>query len=77
MIVNDSDTAVVVNIVDGTEVAVESGHRKDVTMDACLGTAVVVIAQGHPDVEMRGAACAGTVLYVRKDHSAYIKVFGG
>jgi len=76
-IINHSDTDVVVNIVDGTEIAVESGHRKVVPMDSCLGTSVIVTAEAHDDVEMPGAVCVAEVLYVREDHTAYVAaVFG-
>lgn len=71
-IVNDSDTDVTVTVIDGPEIAVGSGRREVVEMDDCLGTAIVVAAEGHPDVTIDGAACAASVLYVRGDHSAYI-----
>jgi|GEM_PF-1658500 len=73
-IVNKSDTAVTVTFVDGlTEVTVEPGHREVVPMPECLGTAVHVAADGHPDVDIDGSACTGSVLYVEKDHSAGIE----
>jgi hypothetical protein len=71
--VNESDAAVTVVFVDGLEeVTVDPGHREVVLMGACLGTAVVVTAEGHPDVDIEGSACAGSVLYVFEDHTAGI-----
>ncbi|GIG20889.1 hypothetical protein Cch01nite_16130 [Cellulomonas chitinilytica] len=73
-IVNKSDTAVTVTFVDGlTEVTVEPGHREVVRMPECLGTAVHVTAEGHPDVDIDGSACVGSILYIEKDHSAGIE----
>ena len=73
-IVNDSDITVTVVFVDGLkDVTVDPGHREVVLMGACLGTAVVVTAHGHPDVKIEGSACAGSVLYVFEDNTAGIE----
>ena len=55
------------------EVTVDSGHREVVTVPDCIGTAVRVTAVGHPDVDIEGSACAGSVLYIEKDHTAGIE----
>ena len=73
-IINKSDTAVTVTFDGGlTEVTVEPGHRGVVSMPDCLGTAVHVDSEGHPDADIDGSACTGSVLYVEKDHSAWIE----
>jgi len=56
---------------------VEPRHRKVITMDGCRGTAVVVTTAEHPDVTIDGAACVAAVLYVQKDHSAYLSQMYG
>jgi hypothetical protein len=73
-IVNHSDVDVTVEFTDGlTEVDVAPGHREVVEMPDCLGTAVVVMLDGYPDVHIDGSACTGSVLYVQEDHTAYIE----
>lgn len=76
-VVNQSDTDVSVTLVDATDVEVGAGERAVVEMDDCLGTAVVVAADGHPAVEIDGPACVASVLYVRADHTAYISSMYG
>jgi hypothetical protein len=73
-IVNRSDIETTVTFVDAFEdVTVDPGHREVVVVPDCIGTAVRVTAAGHPDVKIEGSACAGSVLYIEEDHSAYIE----
>lgn len=76
-VVNDSDADVTVTLVDGPVVDVGAGHREVVEMDDCLGTGVVVTSDAHADVAIDGAACTGSVLYVREDGSAYVSSMYG
>lgn len=76
-VVNDSRSVVTVVLVGRLEMTVRAGHRKVVETDNCLGTGIVVKVEGNPDVDIPGAACTGSVLYVREDYSAYVESLYG
>ncbi|AEE45302.1 hypothetical protein [Cellulomonas fimi] len=76
-VVNESDTAVSVSLVGAAAVEVGAGRRAVVETEDCLGTGVVVAADGPPAVEIDGPACVASVRHVRADHTADVSSMHG